>query len=291
MNSASWIFGTDSKRSFLARRSADPARLFHRRANRGFTLIELLVVIAIIAILAAMLLPALSRAKWLTKRVACMNNGKQMGLGSHFYADEDELGRLSGARDAYDDDFNWMIPRYISNFEVVSCPGRKSFVRTDESFTQRIRDAGYLDRLHGNDKIYVDLLVQGRSREQPGTSYEVFGALNWAGIQSGQFSGFPRLPGNGGILKTRDSTSQYIHVNQPFGLQGTLTPPSRIWLIKEADVTGGRNNIPDDVDNHGASGENIVFVDGHVEYVKTEQYGKSLEWGNDVGVDENYGRQ
>jgi len=99
------------------------------RRMRGFTLIELLVVVAIIAILASLLLPALSHAKAQSKRTACLNQHKQMGLGSQMYADDDSKGALAGVLGWGDDDLNWLFPQYVPHLEVFVCPSTENFIR------------------------------------------------------------------------------------------------------------------------------------------------------------------
>jgi prepilin-type N-terminal cleavage/methylation domain-containing protein/prepilin-type processing-associated H-X9-DG protein len=86
----------------------------------AFTLIELLVVIAIIAILAAMLLPVLSRAKEAGRRISCLNNLKQLSYTAHMYVDESQ-----GAYPPRSDNDRWpdkFYDNYGKNLKILLCP-------------------------------------------------------------------------------------------------------------------------------------------------------------------------
>jgi prepilin-type N-terminal cleavage/methylation domain-containing protein/prepilin-type processing-associated H-X9-DG protein len=91
--------------SIVLRRN--PASHFRQRWCAAFTLIELLVVIAIIAILAAMLLPALAKAKAKAQKMYCINNLKQMGVSMTMYAQEN--GDLIPRSDSGDKNSWWKL--------------------------------------------------------------------------------------------------------------------------------------------------------------------------------------
>lgn len=203
------------------------------RLRRGFTLIELLMVIAIISILAALLLPALSRAKAAARKVACISNLGQIGLAVRMYADEHEKG-LPYTNDVIFS-FKECVKPYLGlkgpssiNEKVFACPADNFDL--DGPIGQWFRVGGWV--------------LSGKSfYRQSHTHYSSYG-----------FNGLARGTKNFGMAQ------------KPFS---SVRDPARTVLVGEISGGIGLSSHAPMGQLQFNNAKNVVnFVDGHVGYIR-----------------------
>jgi prepilin-type N-terminal cleavage/methylation domain-containing protein len=141
-----------SRQAELRRRAGAAHQRRFGTGPLGFTLIELLVVIAIIAILAALLFPALVGAKERARRAACKNNLKQFLVALNLYGDDSNLWLPSGASNkgplddhlpVLSDSTSNTVAHYAGNDRIMHCPSFADFFKTRRALPEE-RDYGFI---------------------------------------------------------------------------------------------------------------------------------------------------
>jgi prepilin-type N-terminal cleavage/methylation domain-containing protein/prepilin-type processing-associated H-X9-DG protein len=230
----------------------------HGRSQQGFTLIELLVVVAVIAILAAMLLPALARAKAAAKRIQCTNNQKQLaGVWMMYTVDNNDLLVANGMHQTPRTDEKLWIQGYF-------------YSATDQTNTSLMLDPQYA--LFGNylknEKVYMcptdkPTVKMGATYYPKIRSYSLNVYTGWVGPWDNRLA---PMDGNGKpACRVFRKHSEMIRT-MPSGvfLFMDVHPDSICWPYFGVYMTDDYFfNWPNSSHNRGGV---VSFADGHAEY-------------------------
>lgn len=224
--------------------------------RKGFTLIELLVVIAIISILAAMLLPSLSRAREQARRTSCKNNLKQLGLALIMYSN-DYSGSFPTGSGSHLADLTLLLSRgYAKDPNSFECPSASYQAQTiqvekGETFGLGLGDAFMWDRLDDPDRYPMATASSAYSydntkRDDDAPMIAIMADRQWA------------LEGNELIIP-------WLAWGEWYAAYGTDT---RNTYCDDVDweLPDNEGDSPFDTNspNHHFEGQNVLYCDGHV---------------------------